>query len=255
MNDTAPAQMGDNQPDLATMLREDHADLITRRDGLHAAVERVPETVDDEQTAKDVTDFIKQIQACIKRANAKRVDTKEPFLEGGRQVDGFFKAITDPLGADKKEIERRLTVYQQARAAEERRRREEQARLDREAAEAAASEAAAREAALQSEEDLPAAVQAEIDAELAAEAARKSQREADAKAADMSRDRGEFGGVASLRTYWTFEFTDYAHIDLEVLRAHLPRGAVEQAMRSFIKADGREITGARIFEETQSVVR
>lgn len=251
----AAVGLGHNQPDLAVALREDHADLIRRRDELHDAVGRVPETIEDEETAGRVADFIKQIQAAIKNANAKRVDTKEPFLEGGRLVDGFFKGITDPLGVDKKAVEKPLTVYQQKKAAEEQRRRDEEALRARDEAERQAREAAEAAAALETEDQLDGAVAAEDAAKQAEEAARKAQREAAAKAADMSRNRGDHGGVASLRTYWTFEVEDIHEVDLETIRAHLPISAVEQAIRSYVKAGGRELRGVRIFEETQTVVR
>lgn len=36
---------------------------------------------------------------------------------------------------------------------------------------------------------------------------------------------------------------------------HLPHAALHQAVRSYIKAGGRDLRGVRIFEDTTAVVR
>ena len=48
---------------------------------------------------------------------------------------------------------------------------------------------------------------------------------------------------------------DRETIDLEALRPHLPTQALEQAVRSFIRAGGRKLEGVRIFENTGTTVR
>ena len=251
---------GDNLPPadanpLRDRLADQYEELTTRRDDLLAGIAETPGSVDDEDTARKVTDWIKQIAACIKNANSIRVSEKEPYLEGGRQVDGYFKTITEPLDKGKKKIEGRLTLYQRQVAAEEKRRRDEE-RRDAEEAAALAVEVAARAAeALRMERDLDAAVQAEAAAEQAAADAVKAQVAADAKAADMSRTRGDYGGVSSLRTRWVGILTTRAGLDLESLRDHIPEAALEQAIRSFVKAGGRKLSGAQIYEDTMTVVR
>lgn len=249
-----PDDFGSNQPPLIEALHDDHADLEKRRDELIAAAERVPE-ITTPDVANKVADFVKQVQACIKNAEAKRVDAKEPHLKASREVDGFFKGITDPLAVAKAAVERKLTVWQRAQAAIEQKRRDDEARAAREAAEKAAREAAEREATMKSSADLDGAVEAAAVAEQARKDALDAQRAADAKAADMSRARGDFGAVASLRTFWDFSDLDIAALDLEALRQHFPVDAREKAVRSFIKAGGRELRGVRIFENTQTVVR
>jgi hypothetical protein len=74
-------------------------------------------------------------------------------------------------------------------------------------------------------------------------------------AAELSRSRGDYGSVASLRTYWDFADLERAALDLETLRSHLPQDALEKAVRSYVKAGGRELRGVRIFENTQAAVR
>lgn len=284
--DTAVAvPIGHNNPpdpiaELQTKLAEVAAANIKRKDDLLAGVARAPAVIDDEDVCGKMSDFVKQITGAHKTTEALRVAQKEPHLAASRAVDGFFRPILDELDKARKTIEKRLTVYQQKKADEERRRREEEARQAREAARQAEEEAQARlaEAIRQEEErkraeaDIAAANPgfvppdedpAELAAALAAEeeaARRRAEAEQAAKAvnvkaADLSRTRGTYGAVSSLRTEWTFKDLDRETLDLQALRAHLPQEALEKAVRAFIKAGGRELAGVTIYEETKTVVR
>lgn len=235
-------------------LADEHRSLLERRDELLAAGARVP-AIDNEDAARKVTDFIRQIAAATKAADAARVAAKEPYLEGGRVVDGFFRPIMDPLSDLKKSVERRLTDYLREKEAQARREREEQQRLAREAAERARAEAEAKAKALADEQSLSAAIEAEKAAETASADLVKAEQAADVKAAELSRTRGEYGSVASLRTQWVFDEINRETIDLEALRHHLPTAALETAVRSFIKAGGRELRGTTIYETTIANVR
>lgn len=248
-----------NAPSQAEMLRDDlgikHADILARADELLAAALRVPDTVGDDETAGKVGDFIKQITACGKAAESARVSEKEPHLAASRVVDGFFKAVTDPLDKAKKGIESRLTVFLRAKEEAARKERERIAAEERAAAEAARKAAEEAEKAAQDSAGLATAIDA-------AEAARKAQADAETatkaaevKAAELSRSRGEYGSLASLRTFMDFADLDRATLDLEALRHHLPVEALEKAVRAYIKAGGRELRGVRIYENTQASVR
>ena len=92
-------------------------------------------------------------------------------------------------------------------------------------------------------------------AERAEKKAEKSEDKATAKPADLSRVRGEAGSVSSLRTFYTFRNLDRRSLDLEALRQHIPIGALETAVRSFIDAGGLELRGVEIFEDTQTTTR
>ncbi len=262
MTDTALAErgIGDNMPPpdadpLRDRLTTDYVDQIERRDELLAGAERVPEDIENEATAQKTGDFIKQLSGAAKNANASRIAEKEPYLAGGRGVDGFFKAITEPLADAKKDIESRLNIFLRAKAVAERRAREEVERQAREAAAKAAKEAADRIAALKDEEDLEAAIAAEEIAKHAEADRLKAAKEAEANQAEMSRTRGDYGSVASLRTFMDFKDMDRAKLDLEALRQHLNQDALEKAVRSYVKAGGRELAGVTIFENSQAVVR
>ena len=148
-----------------------------------------------------------------------------------------------------------LTVYERRKADEARRAREEEERLAREAERAAREAAEAAAEAVKSEEDLDAAIIAEEEANRAAQEAQDAARAAEANNAELSRNRGEHGAVASLRTTWTGEIADTHTLDLEVLRPFFSMDALQKAVNGFVRQGGRELKGARIFEQTHSVVR
>lgn len=250
MND----MMGHNY-DAGADLKARYGEIAARADELMAAAARVPETVADEEMAGRVGDYIKQVMACVKNAEAARVKEKEPHLAAGRAVDAWFKKITDSLDATKRTVEKRLTVFLRQKEAAERAAREEAARIEREAAEAARREAMAAEQAIRDAATMDEAIAAEERRKKAQADAEKAKKEAEAKAAELSRQRGDMGSVSSLRTFWDFADLDRAALDLEALRAHIPAEALEKALRSFIKAGGRELRGVRIYQNTQAAVR
>jgi len=236
-------------------LNEDHADLISRMNELVEAQTRVPEC-DDDSAAKKIGDYIKQLSACMKDSDGRRVKEKEPYLEGGRRVDGFFKDVKETLDKIKAKCNKDLTTYQKEVAKQERialaRQAEEDARI---AAEAAAEAEAALEIAT-SDANLENAVEKEEEAIEAAEVASISEKQAEQSAADLSRTRSTSGGsVSSLRTFWTFRDFSKDVIDLEKLRPFLTEADIEKALNAYIKSGGREIQGATIFEDQKSIVR
>lgn len=260
MTQTTAATMGDNNPPadadpLRDRLSEDYAVLADRRDELLDAMDRVPENIEDEATAGKVSDFVNQLKAAAKNADKCRVDEKEVYLAGGRSVDGWFKAVSDPLLAAKKLIEKRLDVYLRKVAEEERQRRAEDERVAREAAEKAQREATEREAAMSDTGSLDDAIAAEDAAKQAEADVATAAKEAGAKAAELSRTRSDLGSVASLRTFWDFKDINRATLDLDSLRQHISEDALEKAVRSFVKAGGRELAGVEIFESTKTNVR
>ena len=239
---------------LRDRLVEENGQLIARRDELIAASGRIP-PIDSDDVAGRVSDHIKQLTALAKAADARRAGAKEPYLQGGRNIDGFFRAITDPVAKAKTAIERRLTEYLREKEATARREREEQERLAREEAQRARAEAEARARALADERSLEAAIAAEKAAETASADLVKATQAATVKPAELSRTRGDYGAVSSLRTQWVFGEIDRASLDLEALRFHIPADGLERAVRSFIKAGGRELRGTRIHETTVAAVR
>lgn len=188
--------IGHNQPPdpieiLRGELAQTHAPLRERGDALTEMGNRLPESCDDDETAKRLADAIKSCMAFAKNADAARVSAKEPHLAAGRAVDGFFKAMSDPVEKVKTRMGALLTAYQREVEAKERRRLEaiaaEERRIQREA-EAAAREAAriAREA--KEAEEKRAHEAAEAAAKLEGEARRKAEaEEAERRAAERAR--------------------------------------------------------------------
>jgi hypothetical protein len=253
MNDTLI-----NQPDAATQIRENlaekHSDIMSRVNELLEAAKRAPTTIDSDETAGKMGDFSKQISACLKNAEGARVAEKEPHLAAGRTVDGWFKTLADPLDKAKTAIGRVLTDYLRVKEAAERAERERIAREEREAAAKAAETARAAEQAALDAQTMDAAIDAEELARKAAADAAAADREATVKAAELSRTRGDFGSVSSLVEFWDFKDIDRGALDLEALRQHLPMDALEKAVRSFVKAGGRSLRGATVFENSKARV-
>ena len=258
--------IGDNRPPedgdpLHERLLEVHGQLIERAARLIGDLGgRCPGEITDDPANESASDYIKELTGCMKSMEAARVSEKEPFLKSGRTVDGFFKKITDRLDQTKRIVAKIKTLYERKKADEERRARleaENKARADAERArqEAEAADRAAMDAQQDTERALDTAIEAEKKAEQAEKDVVQIARDASAKAADLSRTRSAKGAVSSLRTFWDYKGFDLAAIDLEPLRYHLPAGAIEKAVRSFVKAGGRDLGGVEIFENTESVTR
>ena len=252
-----------NAPDAQTVIRENLAEqfreLAERAQQLLAAELRVPTEVPDDDTAGKVSDFVKQITACTKSAETHRTAAKQPHLDAGKTVDGFFKAISDPLDRLKARLGDRLTAYlrkKEAKAREERLATERLAQAEAQKARAAAAEA---EAKAQTPAQLDHAIVAAATAQMATADAALASKAADVKPAELSRTRGDLGAVSSLRTFWDFKDFHPAGItedDFHALHAHVPTAAWEQAIRSFIKATrGKEtLACCTIFENTKAAV-
>jgi hypothetical protein len=236
-------------------LTESEAALTKRRDDLLAGVARFEvafPAIDNDEDQARAGDFMKQIQQAIKVANDRFKPAKQPYLEGGRIVDTFFKGIREPLEAGLDRVRRPMTVYAQ-----------EQERIRREVARRVAEEAAAR--ARQIAEEAAAAQQAEADrleaarageyvppppvdvtpatlddAIEAANAAASAARAAEARPAEFSRTRGDMGAVSSLREIVTVELVDLAQVPLEFLAFN------ESAARKAAQAGRADIPGVRI---------
>lgn len=258
---------------LRAALDEAAAALVERKDQLLAGFDRMPATIADADQNNKAADMVRLITACAKAADAEREAYKAPFWQAGGLVDTVFKQIIDPLIARssgiKGKIETRMTSYQREVEAAERRRREEEAKKVREEedrrrreAEEAARLAREAEERAESETDLEYAIRAGEEAKRAEEVARQAAadavpvaRAAEVKAADLTRERSDFGAVSSLRTFWDYRDFNRDAIDLDKLRPHLNEDDIKKALRAFIRAGGRSIDGATIFQNTVTQVR
>ena len=204
-----------------------------------------------------------------KAADAARVARKEPFLEGGRAVDGFFKSrVGEPLDKAKKGVEAKLGVYLRGKAERERQARARAEADARRAADEAAAAARRAEEAMRTEKDLDRAMAAAKEAEDAEAQRVAATKAATAKPADLSRTRGDAGALGTLQARWTFKDIDRNSVNLELLRNYLSVDEIGKAVRLYIKAmgademkrivtvEGRQpIKGVTIFEEQAVSVR
>lgn len=245
---------GHNLPPLDEQLTEETRDLFARRDELVSAVGRAPAIIPDDDWEAKITDVVRMIQVCTRTAETTRVARKDPFLSAERLIDAFFRKVTDPLADAKRDLERRLTTYKQAKEAARRRQLEEEAaarRAEEERLRRAAEEEAAK---AQTDADLSTAIDTETAARQADANAIAAQKAAEVKPAELTRARGDLGGVSSLQTYWDFTDLDRETIDLQKLRPYLAVADIEKAVRLYIRAGGRDLIGCRIFENTRTRV-
>lgn len=247
--------IGGNKPpqsEIFINLSERHNDLLTRRDDLLA--EELPAEIESDEMLGHVGDYVKQLDACLKGAETTRVSEKDVYLRGGREVDGFFGSILQPLVARKTNALARQGKYMRAKAEAERRRRLEEAERARREAE----ELAASAIKLNDDATMDHAVEAEREA---------AQHEASAqvKPADLVRTRSSLGSVSTLVRRWDFDTLVRADLDLEALRQHLSEDALAVAVRSFIRANAPkdpgpdtpapQLRGVRIFHSETASVR
>lgn len=231
-------------------LKQKQATPISNTQRLLDAVSRAPQVIVTEDEAEKITALTKLLTDNIKALEAARQSEKEPYLTGGRVVDNFFKKFIDDTEAAKKNINKPLTAWLEKKAAEERQRIAEEAKRVREQAQRELEAAAQLEQAGHQQFAESAVAQAGITEQAAA----KLVTQAAAKPAHLASVRST-SGTGALRTRWVGEVLDRGVIDLEALRAHLPADAMQKALNAFIAAGGRELKGARIFEESSAVVR
>lgn len=257
--------------ELADELAASNHDLLTRQMELLDGVTRAPESIDDDEVSGRMAAFLTQLNGFVKHADAERQKRKEPYLSGGRVVDGFFSQLMLPIQKAFTTLNSRQTAYGQAKAAKIRREAEERQRLEREEAarkqreaEKAERDRKAAEREARKAVDETARVEAEARAKEAqdrADAARKAQDEANAQAgaaaktanasdAELSRVRGDMAGM-SIRTNMDWELVDITKVPPEFLEvnARMVKAAISG------KNGKRDIPGLRIFESKQAVNR
>lgn len=263
MTDETPGIGHNEAPDdeaiLRERLREKAADIIKRHDDLMAAVTRVPAKCEDDEMAGKLGDLIKQLTACSKGLDALRVGEKEPFLKGGRIVDGFFNRFIEALDGDKSsgsaknKVGKILSAYLVWKEAENRRKLREQQEAEAREAQRLADEAAELEAAKMPE----AADDVMQQAAIMEKQAEKTGELAEAKPAELSRTRGDYGSVASLRTRWAATEIDFDKVDLNLLRPYIARTEVEKACNAYARThkDAKPLAGVNIREIKEAAVR
>jgi hypothetical protein len=207
-------------------------------------------SISDDDIKSRATSVVAQIKKAAKAGEIAHERVKKPFLVGGRHVDAFFKrGIVEPLDAAARGIEAKMTAYDRAIV--------ERKRAEAAAAAKAAAEEAARLAAEAERTMQPAMLDVAIQAATVAEEAAAVASGSDA---DFSRVHGNYGGVASQRSNWTWEAENlFALVQAAAANPNLlrfvdfNRTAITQAVRGAEKV--RDIPGVRIFNDAQTRVK
>lgn len=239
---------------LEYVVEAQHA-LVERRGELIEAFGRTPEKIDGEEVYKRFLDYNRQLGNFVSEVDADHAARKAVWLDGGKVIDNRWHELRDTIVGIRATINRRCKAFADAKA--------ERERLERLAAQRAAEEEAARkrreaeaaEQAMMAKEeptatDLDEAISAGDAASKAENDAAIAARAAQAKPAELARTRTELGALGTLARIWVFRDLNRETVDLEALRPHLSTDCIEKALRAFIKAGGRQITGATIAEDT-----
>jgi hypothetical protein len=248
----------DNRPPLIEpdQLKRDFAHLEAELQKLEAV--EFPTVIEDDEDIETCTKLANDLIDFRKKTEVQRKEATRPLLDAGEIVNDYFKHGLQYRALVRQErIELIAKVYLKKKAERERVAREAaalKARLEAEEAQrklaeaAAASQAAQQEAADQNATSVMPMLKAAETADALTAFANKASGAAVAPVSELSRSRTA-AGMAGLKSVWTFEVTDWEALDLNALRPHLTRAAIEAAMRAFVKDGGREINGARIFED------
>lgn len=277
------AVVGDNRPlDYAEQtlgrLTTDYGELSKTTADLLETARSLGETVENERELEGFSNVIVRLRDTSARAEAIRVDEKNPHLRAGQAIDGFFNSIRERLIKAQAVLQRRVDAYQERkRNAERERLRLEQEQRDREAKEARErEEKAAREAEekrLAAErarkEETRAAKGAEAsvaEQEAAAAAAAASTAAAEAEearintlrpSADLVRERFEGGRVVTGQDVGYAELVDRDKVDMNALRPYFTEAEIAKALRGWAKATGhsKQMDGAEIGFRFRAPVR
>lgn len=84
---------------------------------LQEGIARAPAEITSETIAEGFTTLIAQLQALISRIDLVHSDSKQPWLDAGRTVDGITNRLKSVVADAKRDLNDRLTAYQVAKQA------------------------------------------------------------------------------------------------------------------------------------------
>lgn len=242
---------GNNPPEVTIVdrLKEAYAKQFAEVDDIAELANGAPKELENEDQVAAVTDIAASAGAARKTLDDARKIEKDPFLQGGRDVDNTFRDPIDRCERIDKALMGRVTAFRRKQAEAERSAREQAEREAREAA--AAAQKAAEEAmkAGRTDDAMADLADATHANDLADEIAQTPS------IAEPSRIQTASGLTAGTRTEWAFEITDYDAIPLDKLRALIKRDAIEAAIRQAVRNGTRDLTGVRIFEDVKATRR
>ena len=123
-----------NNPPIADRLAVDHTDLLAQVDALAARANEAPRAIKNAEDQATVAHLVSDARALRSRVDKTRMAEKEPYLSGGRAVDGFFKAPIERTDRIGDAFQRIADEHARQVAAEARRKAEDEARKARDEA-------------------------------------------------------------------------------------------------------------------------
>lgn len=249
----APVSIGHNKPPLQEVLADQYKNFAAEIEQIAERANNAPKAVKSDDDLDKVGVIVKDAKAMTKRVVQAKTTEKEPFLTGGRIVDGFFGAMKERLDRIASVLQERADDYQRQKAAEARRKAEEEARKLREQEEAARRKA--EEAAAAGKAGI--AGRAEVKAETAAERAANAEQRAQASAADLARVRGASGTLATAKTVQRVRIADWNSLNLNDLKPYIDREAVQKAANSWLRVTkgAEQIKGLEVFDDVKASFR
>lgn len=234
---------------------------------LAASIEAAPVIETEEQMAA-IADNVRMAGAWGRTAEARRKDAKAPFLDGGREIDAWFREVGEPLAKPLAACQKAMDAYQARLAA--------QRRAEAEAAAAAARAEAERKAQEavgsifgddhDSEEDAARAMEKMEAAQRAAGRADRLTAKADGTVAAHVRAHTDLGTVATARETLEFDVTDERLIPREFLvvdhnrvrgwlRDQTKTTEGKASLRAALDRGEQPIAGIKVRIEVKAMVR
>lgn len=243
-------EIGGNNPPISEVLADTQKSLIERIEPLAERANAMPRKIEDDETLGKVGDLVVDALKLITDLDNARKVEKQPYLDGGREVDSFFKTASERVERISDVFQKIAGDYQREKAAEARRKAEDEARKLREDEARKRQEAdnAKRQSTTDRKHD-------EAD-EIAAKA-----EEAEAKAAstnhELSKVKTETGVTAGSRSTWKARIVDYDALPLGPLLNFFNEADVLKAANSMAKAhkSRAKCPGIEFFEETTATFR
>lgn len=267
------ATIGDNMPpveeQIAMEFREalltDRPNFIERMESAIAALARVPEAIEDEETLGRAGDLDKILRSCDTYVSEVHKAVKEPHLARGRACDAEKNKLVGRINDARFALRDRMNAFMAKREAE---RRAEEARRAAEARAAAEAAARAEREAREAEEAAARAVSEAKTAEeranaeaLAVAAAIEAEDKmaqavlAAAPAPKAEPIRSDTGSTVSGQKVWVHEIVDVELAFMAVSDDEKVREAIDKAIARRVKAGTRKIEGVKIWQAIKAVAR
>ena len=246
-----PPGIGNNQPPLSTALSDDTEDLRKEIDVFAARASAAPRHVKNDADLSAAGALVTDAKDLGNRIDLKRKMIKDPYLRAGKEVDSFFKPLSERILKVVDVFQALSNAYMREKVAKERAEAEAAARKLRE--EQAAREEAARKAEEANRSKTAATHTAK--AEEAATKAEEAEARAQAPIEDIAKTTTDTGVTISGKAEWVADIDNYDAIDLNPLKPYLPRDAVEKALKMAVKMGLRSAAGVRTHQEVKAKFR